>query len=255
MASHEPQLTLSSGGRTRPYDDWVTSHLSEARSPELEANPTTSAPPRLLIVPLGSTEQHGPHLPLSTDTIIAEAWAAALARSLEASGATNVMVAPALPYGAAGEHQSFAGTLSIGTEATITVIVELARSAAHFADRLVFLSGHAGNVDALRSAVDQLRHEGHDVHVVLPVLAGSDAHAGRTETSLMLHIAPSLVAIERAEAGNSRPIAELLPELRAGGVVAVSANGILGNPAGASADEGKQLMDRLVDHARQAIDR
>ncbi len=253
MAGHEPQLTLASGGRTRQYADLVTSHLSETRSPELEANQTTSAPLRLLIVPLGSTEQHGPHLPLSTDTIIAEAWAGALARSLEVSGATNVMVAPALPYGAAGEHQSFAGTLSIGTEATITVIIELARSAAHFADRLVFLSGHAGNADALRSAVEQLRHEGHDVHVILPVLAGSDAHAGRTETSLMLHIAPSLVATELAEAGNSGPIAELLPALRAGGVAAVSANGILGDPAGASADEGKQLMTRLVDHARQAI--
>lgn len=226
----------------------MTTHLGVARSPELNS----SCP--LLVVPLGSTEQHGPHLPLSTDTVIASAWAEALAASLEASGVTHVLVAPTLPYGAAGEHQSFAGTLSIGTEATVTVIVELARSAAHLTDRILFLSGHAGNVDALRIAVEKLRYEGHAVDMVLPVLAGSDAHAGRTETSLMLHIAPGLVALERAEPGNSQPINELLPDLRAGGVVAVSANGILGDPMGATAAEGEELLRRLVDHARQVLD-
>lgn len=226
----------------------MTTHLGDARSPELDSSGS------LLIIPLGSTEQHGPHLPLSTDTVIAGAWAAALAEALESSDHASVLVAPALPYGAAGEHQSFAGTLSIGTEATVTVIVELARSAAHLADHIVFLSGHAGNVDALRTAIEQLRYEGHSVDMVLPVLTGSDAHAGRTETSLMLHIAPELVALDRAEPGNSQPISELLPDLRAGGVAAVSANGILGDPTGATAAEGEELLARLVDHARNTID-
>lgn len=242
----------------------MTTHLGDAHSPDLETNQPApdlldegavdgDSVDRLLIVPLGSTEQHGAHLPLSTDTLIAEAWAAALARSLDASGLATVLVAPALPYGAAGEHQSFAGTLSIGTAATVTVVIELTRSAAHLVDRVVFLSGHAGNADALRSAAEQLRHEGHQVDVVLPVLPGSDAHAGRTETSLMLHIAPGLVALDRAEAGVTRSIADLLPELRAGGIAAVSPNGVLGDPTGASAEEGGELLADLVAHARRAV--
>lgn len=209
---------------------------------------------RALIVPLGSTEQHGPHLPLSTDTVIATAWAAALCRSLHTDGVAPVAAAPALPYGAAGEHQEFAGTLSIGTEVTALVVIELVRSARHFADRIVLLSGHAGNADALAGAVEQLRDEGHRVDVVMPMLPGSDAHAGRTETSLMLHLAPESVAIDRAEAGNTRPIAELLSDLRARGVAGVSANGVLGDPTGASAEEGEALLAQLVEHARSIIE-
>lgn len=227
----------------------MTTNLGKARTTELDGQ---GGRQRLLLVPLGSTEQHGPHLPLATDTLIATAWADAVADALRGRDVT-VLVAPALPYGAAGEHQSFTGTLSIGTEATITVIVELVRSAGSFADRVVLMSGHAGNADALMAAVRQLRDEGHAIDAVLPVLDGSDAHAGRTETSLMLHIAPDLVAIEAAEPGDTRPLGEVLDDLRAGGVAAVSPNGVLGDPTGASADEGQELLARLVDHAVGAI--
>lgn len=208
----------------------------------------------MLIIPLGSTEQHGPHLPLATDTLIAVAWAEALACSLNDSTDERIIVAPPMPFGAAGEHQSFPGTLSIGTDVTKSVIVELARSAKHMVDRVVFLSGHAGNADALMAAVRQLRVEGHRVDGVLPVLTDSDAHAGRTETSLMLHIAPHRVALEHAAPGNVRPVTELIDDLRSGGMSAVSPNGVLGDPSGASAEEGQQLLLRLVDHARATID-
>lgn len=221
--------------------------LGGARSPDL-ADPLGAGRARVLIVPLGSTEQHGPHLPVSTDSIIAEAWADAFAESIE----TPALVAPMLPYGAAGEHQSFAGTLSIGTEALVTVVIELCRSAAHRFDRIVVLSGHGGNADALHTAAHRLVAEAHRIDVVLPVLPGADAHGGRTETSLMLHLAPELVRLDLAERGATEPVAELLPRLRAGGVAAVSSNGVLGDPTGASAEEGRSILAALVRHARTA---
>ncbi len=215
-------------------------HLGSATARDLVDGPS------ILVVPLGSTEQHGPHLPVSTDSMIAGAWAEAFASGID----TPVAVAPVMVYGAAGEHQSFAGTLSIGTDALVSVLVELARSARHRFDRIIFLSGHAGNLDALDLARQQLTDEGHDIVTVLPVLRGADAHAGRAETSLMLHLAPELVALDHAEAGNTDPIAQLLPAMRSGGTAAVAPNGVLGDPAGASAEEGARLLDELVAHAR-----
>jgi creatinine amidohydrolase len=218
----------------------VSPRIDSAVSPDLvEAA-------RMLVVPLGSTEQHGPHLAVSTDSVIAQGWADAFAREVE----EPVLVGPVLPYGASGEHQDFAGTISIGTEALVVVLVELARSAAHRFDRVIFLSGHAGNLSALERATRQLRAEGHTVDALVPVMPDSDAHAGRTETSLMLHLAPELVEADRAEVGVVTPIDELLPLLRAGGTAAVSSNGVLGDPTGASASEGARLLGLLVAHAR-----
>lgn len=178
--------------------------------------------------------------------MIAQAWAEAFASAIDVA----VVVAPVLAYGAAGEHQSFAGTLSIGTDGLVTVLVELARSARHRFDRVIFLSGHAGNLDALHRAKEQLDHEAHHIDVLVPSLPGADAHAGRTETSLMLHLAPELVDMDAARPGNVTPIGELLPHLREGGTASVSANGVLGDPTGATAHEGVDVLRQLVDHAR-----
>lgn len=193
-----------------------------------------------LLVPLGSTEQHGPHLPLDTDTRIAEAVAWGAAAEVPAA-----VVAPAVAIGASGEHAGFAGTLSIGTEALRIVLVELVRSA-DWASRIVFVNGHGGNHDAVTATVRQLTDEGHDVAAWWPRVAGGDAHAGRTETSLLLAIAPDKVRLDSAEAGNTAPIADLIDDLRRGGVAAASANGVLGDPAGASAEAGEALLADLV---------
>lgn len=200
----------------------------------------------VLAIPLGSTEQHGPQLPLSTDTDIAVALAMGLADRRD-----DVIVAPALPYGASGEHQGFAGTLSIGHEALELVLVELVRSATESFAHVLLVNGHGGNVPTLATAVARLRAESRDVLVWSPRWRG-DAHAGRTETSVQLALDPSRVGAAR-EAGTTDPLATLLPVLRRDGLRAVSANGILGDPAGASAEEGERLLAEALDDLESTV--
>lgn len=200
-----------------------------------------------LLVPLGSTEQHGHHLPLDTDARIAEAVARRVAQE------QGITAAPVLPYGASGEHDGFPGTLSIGTDALHVVLVELVRSASLSFGRVVFVNGHGGNHAGVAAAVAQLVAEGHDVGSWSPAIPGGDAHAGRTETSLMLAIAPESVRLDRATAGNIAPLSDIIAEMRVGGVAAVSPNGVLGDPAGASAEEGNELLARLVGNLAQYL--
>jgi creatinine amidohydrolase len=212
--------------------------LDHATWPEVEA--AAGGGPATLLVPLGATEQHGPHLPLGTDSDIAGALGRVAAARLP-----GAVVAPTLPYGASGEHQDFAGTLSIGAEALGLVLVELGRSATETFERLLFVNAHGGNARPIATAVARLRDEGRDVRAWTPRFGG-DAHAGRTETSLMLALAPEHVRDDRA-GGNTAPLAELIEDLRARGVHAVSPNGVLGDPTDASAVEGRLLLAAAVE--------
>lgn len=194
-----------------------------------------------LLVPLGSTEQHGPHLPLDTDTRIATAVAAGAAQRCP-----DVVAAPALAYGASGEHAGFAGTLSLGTEALATALVELGRSAGREFGAVVLVNGHGGNADAVTAATRQLGTEGRRVDAWWP-RADGDAHAGHTETSLLLAICPEAVRLDRLEAGNTEPISTLAGRLRQHGLAGVSPNGVLGDPRAASAAHGRALLAAMVD--------
>jgi mycofactocin precursor peptide peptidase len=202
----------------------------------------------VLVIPIGSTEQHGHHLPLSTDTIIAEH----LARALCADD--RFVLGPTIPVGASGEHQSFPGTLSIGHDALQLVLIELIRSATPQSFRsVVLVNGHGGNEASMRRVVDHQRNEGRTVIAWSPSLPdGGDHHAGHTETSVMLHIAPRLVG-DRRTAGPAltQDIVRSLIEVGVGGV---SPSGVIGNPDGASAESGGLIFAAWVEHLRAAAE-
>jgi mycofactocin system creatininase family protein len=172
-----------------------------------------------------------------------------------AAAPVGAFVAPTMFYGASGEHQGFPGTTSIGTAALEAVLVELVRSAATWAGGILIVNGHGGNLEALGNAIPQLIAERHRVAWVACTVAGGDAHAGRIETSVMLELAPQLVDLPAAVVGNTSSMAVLLPSLRAGGTRSVSESGVLGDPTGASAAEGAELLAEMIATVTARLER
>ena len=239
--AHVPQ-PVPGPGRGGPASGWAVpvtrrvTALADMRWPQVSRGPR-----RVLVVPVGSLEQHGPHLPLDTDTRIAVALA-----QRACTGHGGVALAPAIAIGASGEHAAFPGTLSVGSAALATCLIELGRHSSLHWQALLLVNGHGGNTKALAVAIDRLRYEGRVCRAWHASLPGGDAHAGRTETSIMLTLAPRTVRMTAAAIGNMRPIGELMPALQAGGVRAVSPNGVIGDPRGASAAEGRRLLAGLA---------
>ncbi|MEM8705912.1 MAG: mycofactocin biosynthesis peptidyl-dipeptidase MftE [Actinomycetota bacterium] len=203
---------------------------------------------RVLVLPIGATEQHGPHLPLDTDTVIARTVA-----ETAAMRATGVVVAPAIAIGASGEHAGLPGTLSVGTEVLTSMVLEIVRTAGAEFDRVVVVNAHGGNLPALKTAAATCEYEGRPItvwHATLVDPGVVDLHAGYTETSVMLAIDAARVRLDLAEPGAEGPASELLREIMRSGVKHVSPNGVLGNPAGATAAAGEEI---LADWVRQVV--
>ena len=219
--------------------------LDEAVWPALEH----TAP--LLVIPVGSCEQHGRHLPMSTDTLIATSLAERAVALVD-----GALLGPPLTVTASGEHQGFPGTLSIGNQAMEAVVVELVRSA-DWARGVVLVNGHGGNRTAVDAATRRLDHEGRRVLSWWPrvpdEIDGGDLHAGHVETSLLLALAPHLVDRSAARAGPALDRAAMT-RVMSEGLRPVSPDGVLGDPTAASADHGNELLGLLTGQLTAAIE-
>jgi creatinine amidohydrolase len=205
------------------------------------------------LVPLGAIEQHGPHLPLATDAIVATALCE---RASEISGA---LVMPTMNLGCSfGHGAQFPGTISLSPELLSMAIrhyVEWAATAG--LTKFLVVDAHMGNHPALQSATDHLRLLRPDLQVgffhwwdATPEVAAAtaqdavDLHANRAETSLMLAVAPEHVRLDQLEGADD-------PD-RTHGLVfrynasALSANGVTGRPSEASAELGRELLSAIV---------
>jgi mycofactocin system creatininase family protein len=206
---------------------------------------------KILLLPLGSWEQHGPHLPLDTDSVIISRVVHD-AINLSSSDAEHYLCAPLLPITASDEHEGFPGSLSTGTEALVSAVVAICRSASSWSVGTLIVNGHGGNYDALNKIASALTYE-KITHSVwsLPAYAGGDMHAGHTETSLMLHISPHTVKTDLID--SITPSTTNLDKLRDVGVIGVSPSGVLGDPSTATAAHGREVLNLYVRSLVQRI--
>ena len=210
----------------------------------------------------GAVEQHGPHLPLFTDAEHGGVLARAVARGLG-----NALVAPTMRVGCSEHHMAFPGTISLEESTFAAVCRDYVRSLArHGFRRICVIPSHGGNFAPLAHALPMLREAAGDHARVIPYtdlqsviavwvrVAESvglaqrvGGHADIAESSVMLALHPELVRTERAVAGYVGPLTpELLERLFTQGMRAVSANGVLGDARGLSAELGRRCIDELV---------
>ena len=208
--------------------------------------------PPIVLLALGSWEQHGAHLPFDTDTVIIESVVDAAIRSVDPEN-TQFSVVPTIGVTASDEHNGFAGTLSIGTNALSDAVVSIARSAS-WARGICIVNGHGGNSDALKLVHSALDYENirHSIWS-LPYYEGADMHAGHTETSLMLPLAPDTVRMDLAEVGAVGDSEMLIERMRAGGIKEVSSNGVVGDPTNATAAHGATMLSFYADHLTKLL--
>ena len=234
---------------------------SDLAWPELGAA-LDARPTEVGLLPVGATEQHGPHLPSGTDTIIANAICEAV--SVE----THAMVLPPIWFGCSyGHGKHLPSTLSLSPEGLASVVRQTIEWASLSGlRRVLVVNAHFGNHASLMVASDHLRLERPDLRVAVvgwwsadPEVAaetaadGEDIHANRTETSLMLAVAPHLVNVDRLSSSDDPDrTADLVFRYTA---TSLSTNGVTGRPSEASAELGRHLFSRTVSAISALVER
>jgi creatinine amidohydrolase len=256
--SAEPEMSLSIPWSTSPW-------------PLLQEAAEQGA---VVVLPLGATEQHGPHLPVETDSLIATRMAT---RAAELTGAP-VVVGPTVPFGYSHYHLHLAGTVSLRRETLAGLLLDVCRSIhAHGFERLLLLNAHGGNAPGMESAVTELAEDGLFVAAaswwsfagdvledVLESAAGGANHACELETSVMLHLAPELVRMDRAIAELGRAESSWgWRDFRGGernGPVSFpitpltrSQSGVYGDPTLATAAKGERIVSHVAGRLAQLL--
>jgi creatinine amidohydrolase len=218
-----------------------------------------------VIVPFGSTEQHGRHMPLGTDAVLGDEIGWALADRLDA------FMAPTVRFGCSEHHLSFAGTISLGEETFKRVVSDVVASLSrHGFRRLVLLPTHGGNFKPLAEALAGLKPVENVKIVAFTDLEGlvkaafesssasgvspaqSGAHSGEWETSLMLALRPDQVKMNHAAAGFVGELSEIMEKVF-DGIQNLDQNGVLGDPRPATAAAGEKYFEEIVESIYQWV--
>ena len=211
-----------------------------------------------VIVPFGSTEQHGRHMPLGTDAMLGDELGWRLAERLDA------FLAPTVRFGCSEHHLAFAGTISLRETTFRQIVTDVVASLSHHGFRqIILLPTHGGNFKPLADAVARIKPV-NDVRIlaftdlmglmsvafnsskvfdVTPAQSG--AHSGEWETSLMLALRPDLVKMDRSAQGFVGELSEIMAKVF-DGIANLDENGVLGDPRPATAEAGKKYMEDTV---------
>jgi creatinine amidohydrolase/Fe(II)-dependent formamide hydrolase-like protein len=223
----------------------------------------------LAILPVGSIEQHGLHLPLDTDAFDANYLAYQVANLCSDP---KPLVLPLIPYGVSYHHEDFSGTISVSPDSLSRLVYEVGLSCAKNGIRkLVIINGHGGNVPALQFASQMINRETHiftcvesgetsetDIHTLIET--PNDAHAGELETSTSLASRPGLVKLDKARKFVPRFSSRYLnfSTKRSvewyGRTAKISQSGVLGDPTKASTEKGKRILDMMISHLVEFIE-
>ncbi len=215
-----------------------------------------------VVMAVGSTEQHGPHLPTMTDTRIGDALGEAVALKLG-----KALQARTMPLGCSEHHLAFGATISLKPDTLRLVLRDAVDSLVRDGfKRIILLPTHGGNFPSVKQAIDEAKpaHPGVEITGFTDLLAfvkvefeasaefgiGEDesgAHAGESETSLMMALEAHLVEADRLAPGYLGPTGEKeLALILEKGMPALTSNGVLGDPRRASAEKGRRYLDRTA---------
>jgi creatinine amidohydrolase/Fe(II)-dependent formamide hydrolase-like protein len=223
----------------------------------------------IALLPVGSTEQHGPHLPLGTDAFDADHLAREVARACRDP---KPLVLPLIPYGVSYHHEDFPGTLSVSPDTLSKLIYDIGMSAArHGITKLLIINAHGGNSPALHFAAQMINRDAHiftcvdtgetsDADMSALIETPNDVHAGEIETSTSLAVRPELVKLDRIRKFVPKFSSQYLNFSSKRSVdwyartERISRSGVLGDPTKASAEKGKRMWELMIGHLVELVE-